>query len=420
MKNSSEETVSSHEETDEMSCNVKPIVDNDIPSKSNNYQFESNRKYFTICIYALSVILIGSFFFYCIMNLDKTKAVLSSIKTATSPFIIAFFISYLLNPIVLRLKHLYHKIFKLKSKKLLNSLSILTTYLIVIGIITITLVYIIPELGNSFADLSSKFQTVGESLLNLLSKAEDLFPYLGLSAYEEKVNEIVLEFVSSGSNMLKSFIPAVFSFSVNVVKIVINFLLSIVISIYMLNDKKMISHNLTRGLYAFFKKEKVDVFIQNVKECNTIFSKFIIGKSLDSLIIGILCFILMTILKLPYSMLLSVIVGITNMIPYFGPFIGAVPGVILFLVVNPIKAIVFVIMILALQQFDGLFLGPKILGSSTGLKPLWVIFAITAGGAFGGVLGMFLGVPVVAVIFYLLNKTITSRLQRKNIHIDDN
>ena len=160
-------------------------------------------------------------------------------------------------------------------------------------------------------------------------------------------------------------------------------------------------------------------FIVNVKECNTIFSSFIIGKSLDSLIIGIICFILMTILKLPYSVLLSVIVGITNMIPYFGPFIGAIPGVVLFLVISPIKSIIFAVMILALQQFDGLYLGPKILGNSTGLKPLWVIFGITVGGAYAGVLGMFLGVPVVGVIAHLLNKSITSRLEKKNITIDE-
>ena len=126
----------------------------------------------------------------------------------------------------------------------------------------------------------------------------------------------------------------------------------------------------------------------------------------------------MKILKLPYEVLLSVIVGVTNMIPYFGPFIGAVPGVLLFLCINPIHAIVFAIMILALQQFDGWVLGPMILGESTGLTPLWVIFGITVGGAYGGVLGMFLGVPTVAVVAYLLNQLIEGELQKKQIKIE--
>lgn len=386
--------------------------------KQSNHQFESNRKYFTICVYALFVILIGSFFIYCIINLDKTKSVITRTISHFSPFIIAFFISYILNPIVVRIRHFFEHVCKIKSQKISNILSIILTYILAFGLIAITLIYIIPELGKSISELSTKFQTLGEEFLKAFNRLEDLYPSLGLASYEDKINELMLQLVSFGPNMVKSLIPAVFSFSVNVVKLVINLLLSIVISIYMLSDKKMISRSMIRALYAFFRQDKVDTFLQNVKECNVIFSNFIIGKSLDSLIIGVICFILMTILRLPYSVLLSLIVGITNMIPYFGPFIGAVPGVILFLVIDPIKAIIFTIMILALQQFDGLILGPKILGSSTGLKPLWVIFAITIGGAYAGILGMFLGVPVVAVFFYLFNKAVATRLKKKNLFFD--
>ena len=153
------------------------------------------------------------------------------------------------------------------------------------------------------------------------------------------------------------------------------------------------------------------------KDCSAIFSSYVVGKSVDSLIIGIICFVAMLALKLPYAVLMSVIVGVTNMIPYFGPFIGAVPGVLLYLCFDPVKALIFAIMILILQQFDGWILGPKILGDSTGLTPLWVIFGITVGGAYWGVIGMFLGVPIVAVIAYLFNLFITSRLKKKNLNI---
>lgn len=409
-----------HEQTSQTNAKIEPnnkISHND--TKNRNYQFESNRKYFSICIYALFVIFIGTFLIYCIINMDKTKSAIGNFTTALSPFIMAFFIAYVLNPIVVRIHHFLKRTCKITSEKVAKALSIILTYLLVLGILAVTLIYIIPELGNSITDLSTKFQTIGDWGVQLLEKIEDLFPSLGLSAYEEKLSDLMVQLVSLGPNIVTSVIPAVLNFSVSIVKLAINVLLSVVISVYMLNDKRIISRNFKRALYAFCKKSKVDAFLQNSKECNMIFCNFIVGKSLDSLIIGIICCILMTILKLPYAMLLSVIVGLTNMIPYFGPFIGAVPGVVLFLVISPVKAVIFAIMIFALQQFDGLYLGPKILGNSTGLKPLWVIFAITIGGAYAGVLGMFLGVPVVAVVAYLLNKVISSRLNDKNINVDE-
>ena len=146
-----------------------------------------------------------------------------------------------------------------------------------------------------------------------------------------------------------------------------------------------------------------------------ILSAFLISKAIDSLIIGGLCCVIMNIIHLPYTVLISVIVGITNMIPYFGPFIGAVPGVLIYLCTSPKDALIFVIMIFILQQFDGLILGPRLLGQSTGLSPIWVIFGITVGGAYFGVVGMFIGVPMVAVFAFLLNKVISYRLSGKEI-----
>ena len=144
----------------------------------------------------------------------------------------------------------------------------------------------------------------------------------------------------------------------------------------------------------------------------------IIGKALDSLIIGIICFVLMCILKLQYALLISIVVGITNMIPYFGPFIGAIPGLIILLIILPKTALIFLILILLLQQFDGTILGPKILGDSTGLSPIWIIFAITVGGATGGVIGMFLGVPITAVLVYLMNHIFDYMLYKKHLRSD--
>ena len=212
-----------------------------------------------------------------------------------------------------------------------------------------------------------------------------------------------------------SLLPVVYSLSVSIVKMAINLLLGVMISIYMIYSKENFRYQGKRIVYAIFSEEKGDAICSTLRECNNIFGAFLISKAIDSLIIGCICCVAMNIIGLPYSVLLSVIVGITNMIPYFGPFIGAVPGVLIYLCTDWELALIFAIMILVLQQFDGLILGPRLLGQSTGLSPIWVIFAITVGGAYFGVLGMFVGVPVVAVVAYLINKLISSRLRGKKI-----
>ena len=188
---------------------------------------------------------------------------------------------------------------------------------------------------------------------------------------------------------------------------------------YMLIDKPHLINNAKKLVYVLFGTDKGDRIVTTAGECNKIFGDFIIGKMIDSLIIGVLCWIAMTVLNIPYALVISVIVGITNMIPYFGPFIGAIPGVVLLIIVDIKFAVIFGILIFILQQFDGLYLGPKILGESTGLRPIWIIFAITVGGWLAGVVGMFLGVPVVAVISFLIDRSLKLRIKKKNIVFEE-
>ena len=182
----------------------------------------------------------------------------------------------------------------------------------------------------------------------------------------------------------------------------------------MLTDKRPLINSCKAVVYAFVPVKYIQLILEISAEANRLFSSFIVGKAIDSTIIGLLCFVFMLILRLPYAVLISVIVGITNMIPYFGPFIGAIPSAIILLFISPLKAVIFVVMVFVLQQFDGLILGPKILGDSTGLKPLWIIFAITIGGSLAGVLGMFLGVPAVAFIRYLIQRLINHQLKKRD------
>lgn len=213
--------------------------------------------------------------------------------------------------------------------------------------------------------------------------------------------------------------PAVFSTSVSVITGVIDFFIAVIVSMYMLIDKPHLINNAKKLVYVLFGTDKGDRIVTTAGECNKIFGDFIIGKMIDSLIIGVLCWIAMTVLNIPYALVISVIVGITNMIPYFGPFIGAIPGVVLLIIVDIKFAVIFGILIFILQQFDGLYLGPKILGESTGLRPIWIIFAITVGGWLAGVVGMFLGVPVVAVISFLIDRSLKLRIKKKNIVFEE-
>ena len=201
----------------------------------------------------------------------------------------------------------------------------------------------------------------------------------------------------------------------SVISWVVDITIAIIVSVYMLIDRNRLITNFRKLIYAVMKRDKADKLLGTLSECNKIFGSFIIGKTIDSVIIGFMCFAFMTIIGLKYAILISVIVGITNMIPYFGPFIGAIPGVIILLTADFKQAVIFAVLILALQQFDGLYLGPKILGDSTGLRPLWIIFAITIGGWAAGPIGMFLGVPCVAVIAFLVQNKIDRKLSEKNI-----
>ena len=169
----------------------------------------------------------------------------------------------------------------------------------------------------------------------------------------------------------------IFTTSISVVKGLLNVLIAFIVSVYMVSDKKLLARGFKRVLYSVASEKAGDVMMETLRECYHIFSQFVLGKTVDSFIIGWICFFLMTILRLPFTPIVSLIVGITNMIPYFGPFIGAVPGIVLILMVDPIQAIIFTVLIIVIQQFDGLYLGPRILGETVGLRPLWIIFAIT-------------------------------------------
>ena len=388
-------------------------------SSGQSQKFIKNSRYFTICIYGLVMILVSAVIFKAIIDFDTTKALFQQIFNILSPFIFGALLAYILNPMV----HMFYQLLKKLSDRAHVSLnhtahaviSILITYLLVFGFIILVLLYVVPELINNIIDFANYIPHAYASLLDMLAELQERFPSVDIAGLTKPLTDAIPDLMTTMRDMATNLVPAVYSFSMSVASWIVNLLIVIIVSIYMLYDKRQLMHACWRVIYAFLPEKHVPACHEIMTECNRLFSSFVIGKFIDSTIIGLLCFLFMTILRLEYAPLISLIVGVTNMIPYFGPFIGAVPGVLILLFVKPFHAFVFAVLILCLQQFDGLILGPKILGESTGMKPLWIIFAITVGGSLAGVIGMFLGVPVVAILRYLFDSYLQYRLDKKKI-----
>lgn len=396
--------------------NIKNETEDIVKKASSEKFFKMNHKYINICLYVLMVLFFGTIIYMLLNNWSDTKKFIYDLFGVLAPFFAALLIAYFVSPIVGKFESAIQKyITKGKHERIVKIISMVLAYITFIGFIIIAFVFVIPQIGESISELTSNIPVVYDHIVDWLKKLHDQYPMIDVNKITDRLNEMVPDIVDYGTNIVSNIVPMIFSVSVSIVRTFINVIFALIISVYMIYSKSKFRYQAKRVIYAIFDETRGDIVCRTCKECNDIFSAFLISKAVDSLIIGCICCVLMNILKLPYSVLISVIVGITNMIPYFGPFIGAVPGVIIYLCTSPKEVIIFVIMILVLQQFDGLVLGPRLLGQSTGLNPMWVIFAITVGGAYFGVLGMFIGVPTVAVIGFLVNKAIKYKLRGKNI-----
>lgn len=387
-----------------------------------SHHFEPNSKYYTIMCYCLLFVLFSILIYKFIGNFSATLSAIGYFINLLSPFLIGAFIALVLFPLV---KRLYRDVFlgalHMKSHKAAKFLAILATYIISLGLVTLLFVVVVPQIIKSITEITEQMPVWYTSALTYVMNFESNHPALNdtlnYSVINERIEQALPEAINYITKTLTNIVPVVVTTSVAIVKGLVSFLIAIIVSVYMISDQKELFYQGQRLMYALLPVRAVDLTKETLKESANIFIGFILGKALDSLIIGIICFVLMMIFRFPYAVLISVIVGITNMIPYFGPYIGGAIGFIFVLINNPIKALFFILLILVIQQFDGLYLGPKILGNTTGLSPLWVIFAITVGGSLFGVLGMFLGVPCVAVLSYILNRIIRHLLNKKNITV---
>lgn len=318
-----------------------------------------------------------------------------------SSFVWALAIAYFLNPLMKRVDQLTRR----------RWLSLIVVYVLVLGVVVLLLVAVLPNVARSIADLVERMPEYFEQTQNWLSERLQSSQFFNRYDIQEYVSEFLMVLVNKTTQYLNLLLNVILGQVIQVTSTVVKFVIGLIISVYLLKDKERFINSTRRFVYALFTNEQDAKYLINLaSEINEIFSCYIIGKSIDSLIIGIICYFGLIVFGIPYPLLISLIVGVTNMIPYFGPFIGAIPSILITLFSSPIKALWVALFILALQQFDGWYLGPKILGDRLKLHPVWIILAIILGGQLYGAIGMFVGVPIMAVIKTLIQRYIDRRL----------
>ena len=354
----------------------------------------------------------------------------NKLTSTLAPVLYGFAMAYLLSPIVNWLERLirlgWSKWSLTREKTLrrgwLRAVSILITWAIVSYAVYLLMSVLVPQLIDSITTLinnaESYYNQIYDWADNLLKKNPNISNWVRLNLeryYQDALSLLTEKILPGAQQMLTSVTGGVISSILGVVVFAKNLIIGIIISVYLLAMKEQSLARCCKLLYGVLSERAANLVMRGTRRTDEIFSGFVRGKLLDSLIIGILCFIGGSILNLPYTPLVSVVVGVTNIIPFFGPFLGAIPSAFLILLVSPKQCLIFIIFVIVLQQFDGNILGPKILGSATGISSFWVVVTILLGGGFFGVLGMFLGVPVFACLQELVKHLIDRRLTQRNM-----
>lgn len=346
--------------------------------------------------------------------------VIRTIVRLMMPFMIGFALAYLLNPVMKFFeRNLFERAFRnsrlKKKRKLVRGLSVLTTVVVALAAFTVVLLLLIPQLAYSLMgilnNLPEYMKNLGNYVEGLVAGNQELANFVDTQM--TTINNTIQDFIATAMPSITKLLGNVTVGVIGVVNALKDSILGIIISVYVLYAKEQFIAQAKKVIVALTPDSFSKPFISLVRETHGVFGGFISGKIIDSLIIGVLCFIGTSILGMPYAVLVSVIVGVFNVIPFFGPFIGAIPSALLILMVDPLKCLWFVIFIIVLQQFDGNILGPYILGGTTGLSAFWVIFAILTFGGLFGFIGMFVGVPVFAVIYTLISRGINKKLEKK-------
>ena len=378
---------------------------------------EENRRYLELLVATIIILL---FFVMLMIRADELAKGFGRLIDVLKPFIYGFVIAYLLKPVVdaveKAVKDIIEKLFRKKVEGC-RGVSIAITFVILLVVITLMFCAIIPGLITSIKVLIVKVPRslrefeywltalIGEGLGNdLVSSLTGTIE----NAYEH-IYESIQKFLLPNLENIVSQVAGGFGGMLGVLK---NVIIGCVVAIYMLASWEKFGAQARIMLYGLVSEKPADWIYNELKLTNRLFGGFISGKLVDSAIIGVICFVVCALLNMPYALLVSVIVGITNIIPFFGPYLGAVPSAILILTESPYKCVIFIVFIIILQQIDGNVIGPKILGDKVGVSSFWILFAILFFGSYWGVIGMIVGVPLFGVLYDLAKRIINFGLTK--------
>ncbi|MBX9137472.1 MULTISPECIES: AI-2E family transporter [unclassified Clostridium] len=377
-----------------------------------------NNKYATIAIYAFLVIC-GSILLYLgISQMSTIKSSISDFMGTLQPFIIGGALAYLLN-FILRFYEDYilsHEAFNKLKKSGKRGIGLLLTYITASIITYLFIQFVLPQLMDSIIGLVNN---IPEYVNDVTKFTNDIVDNLNLQPeYINLITDKFGEAITYIITILSNLVPVIGNFVVGATSSILNIIIGIIVSIYILIDKEKFMALGKKIVYALCSEEKAKFILRLATQSNMTFSRFIGGKILDSFIIGVLTFIILSIFKMPYILLISVIIGVTNIIPFFGPFIGGIPAAIIILFVSPIQALWFVIIIIVIQQIDGNIIGPKILGDSIGISAFWILFSLLVAAKFMGFVGMVVGVPLFAIFYSIIKEIIENKLSKKGLPVE--
>lgn len=374
-----------------------------------------DNKIVQIGLTAFFVIAACIIFYYCVINIPTLIKAIGGLIGIMMPLIFGLVLAYIMHPIV----NLFENkvLASVEKKSVRRNLSIFFTLVVVLGVLAALISVIIPQLLESIQSLIINAPTYFKDLENVIidwlnnSDAESSIVenYDTIVNYViNALNNVVLPMADTAIGKLSSGIFGIFSF-------VFNLAIGLVFAVYILANTTNFAGGLRKTLYSIFEVDKVNAFIDEVKHINKIFINFLIGKICDSSIVACVTFLFLVIFKFPYPLLIAVIIGLTDLIPYFGPYIGTVPSALLICLVSPFRAITFILFIIVLQQIDGNLITPHIQKQATGLPSFWVLFAITLFGGLFGLVGLLIGVPCFTIIYEIVTEAIDKRLKKKNL-----
>lgn len=392
-------------------------------------KFRWDKKYLYWGVTAFCVIVASVAFYLLLSNFNVFGSAVGRLTTILSPFIWGLVISYLLCPVTNILqRHVFTPLItsmasKTKSgghkrKNLSNGLAVFFAMMFLLAILAAFVWLVAPQLYTSIESIIANSSVYISNVLTWLDTVLEDFPVVqqALGTSFGSASEAVFSWAESFMlPKIQELVTSVTSGVFSVVKGVYNVIIGMVAAVYVLYNRVTFAAHMKKIVYCIFSVEAAEKIISAVKFSDRVFNGFLSGKILDSAIIGIICYVCCSLLRMPYALLVSVIVGITNIIPFFGPFIGAIPSSIIILMVDPVKCIIFIVFVFLLQQFDGNFLGPKILGNSVGVNGFWIMFSIIVGSGLFGFMGMLLGVPVFVLLYTFFTAIINRKLHRSGL-----